>query len=164
MGDHTEVVDVEYDPESTSYKTLLNVFWSKHDPASQAWKRQYWNAIFYRNERQKEQAEASLARRKNEINGSIETEILPIRSFTRAETYHQKYYLQQNSGLVKKLMKPFPDMDTFLDSTVATRANSFLARKINEEELRKRLDADTYSTLSSETVERTEAILCGTEQ
>lgn len=164
MGDHTEVVQVEYNPEVTSYKKLLEEFWSNHDPTSQAWKRQYWNAVFYQNDRQKKHAESSLEEIQKDVNGSIETRVLPIRSFTRAEQYHQKYYLQQNRDLMQKLMKPYPDATSFLDSTVATRANAFVAKEINEKELRMRLDDAPFATISPEMLEQSEAILCGKQK
>ena len=147
LGDHTEVIQVDYNPDKTSYEQLLKVFWSNHDPTSQAWKRQYWNAIFVQNETQADQAETSLDAIKDELSGTVQTKILPIRSFTRAEQYHQKYYLQQRPTLVQKLQQPFSDLKSFLDSTVAARANAFIAREISEDTLRELLDDATYSTL-----------------
>ncbi len=140
------------------------MFWNHHDPATQAWKRQYWNAIFYQNQRQHELAGQSLESVKQQLDEQVETKLLPIRSFTRAEQYHQKYYLQQRPDLIKKLIKPHSDMKSFLDSNVAACANAFLAREISAETLRKRLDHATYSTLSPEELKRTEAILCGSSK
>ena len=33
-GDHTETVDIEYDPKIVSYAELLKMFWENHDPSS----------------------------------------------------------------------------------------------------------------------------------
>ncbi len=161
MGDHTEVVRVVYNPERTSYEQLLHVFWTHHDPASQAWKRQYWNAIFYRNETQKNAAEASIDDLKKTINADVETKILPLRSFTRAETYHQKYYLQQRNELVSLLNERFPSTSDMLDSEVATRANAFIAGTINEKEFREHLDRPLNSSLPESALDRVKTMMCG---
>ena len=34
LGDHTETVEVEYDPHLTSYGNLLDIFWANHDPTT----------------------------------------------------------------------------------------------------------------------------------
>ena len=39
--DHTEVIEVEYDPQVTDYKKMLDCFWRFHDPTSAIHKRQY---------------------------------------------------------------------------------------------------------------------------
>ncbi len=158
------MIQVDYDTEKTTYEQLVKVFWRHHNPTSQAWKRQYWNAIFFQNERQKEIAEASLEAIRKDVQGTVETKILPIRSFTRAEAYHQKYYLQQRPSLVRRLQQPFSDQKTFFDSTVAARANAFIASEISEQQLRQRLDEASYSTLSPDRLERTETIICGSKK
>ena len=56
LGDHTESIEVDYDPGIISYADLLKVFWRSHDPGSRSWSRQYIAAIFYHNEEQKKQA------------------------------------------------------------------------------------------------------------
>merc|ERR1712026_93144 len=52
LGDHTETVDLDYDPNVTDYAELLNIFWNNHDPCTKQ-KRQYMSAIFYHDEEQK---------------------------------------------------------------------------------------------------------------
>jgi len=32
LGDHTETIDVDYDPEVTNYEAMLRLFWKNHDP------------------------------------------------------------------------------------------------------------------------------------
>ena len=95
---HAESVLVEYDPSQVSYKDLLNVFWSIHDPTTLNRQgpdigTQYRSVIFYHNQRQKTAALAS--KEKLEKGGvypnPIVTEIVPASEFYRAEEYHQKY-------------------------------------------------------------------------
>ena len=52
IGDHTETVQVDYDPRQISYAQLLDIFWKSHQPTRSSWSEQYKNAIFYHNEDQ----------------------------------------------------------------------------------------------------------------
>ena len=46
LGDHTETVQVDYDPGQVSYEDLLRVFWQSHDPTEPIHSRQYASIIF----------------------------------------------------------------------------------------------------------------------
>ena len=59
LGDHTEAITIDYDPEVLSYEDLLGYFWRGHRCSSVNSSRQYRNAVFYRNDTQKSLAEAS---------------------------------------------------------------------------------------------------------
>ena len=84
MGDHTETVDIDYDPNQTSYAELLNIFWNNHDPCTKN-KKQYMSAIFYHDEEQKELALKTFDEAKKQRNRPIATEIAPATEFTDAE-------------------------------------------------------------------------------
>jgi peptide-methionine (S)-S-oxide reductase len=95
---HAEVVEVEYDPEKVSYGQLLDVFWSSHDPTTLNRQgpdvgTQYRSVIFYHDDDQKAEAEASRARiaAGGRFRRPIVTEVVPASTFWRAEEYHQKY-------------------------------------------------------------------------
>ena len=98
LGDHTESVEIEFNPEKISYKELLDHFWHEHDPTYKT-KTQYKSAIFVHDEEQKKVAEESLKNYQGKISGKIVTEIVPADTFYNAEDYHQKY-LQKNRGAV----------------------------------------------------------------
>jgi len=96
---HAEVCQIIYDPDIISYKELLEVFWSTHDPTTLNRQgadvgTQYRSAIFYHNDEQKELAE----KYKSELNNGdifdnpIVTEISSFETFYKAEVYHQEYY------------------------------------------------------------------------
>lgn len=94
---HYEAVEVEYDPAVVSYKDLLEVFWRNVDPLNGEGQfcdigPQYRAAVFYLDETQKEQAEASKARHEKMVQSSFETEVLPAAPFYKAEDYHQNYH------------------------------------------------------------------------
>ncbi|WAL65508.1 peptide-methionine (S)-S-oxide reductase MsrA [Amycolatopsis cynarae] len=97
---HAEVVLVVFDPARTSYETLLKVFWEGHDP-TQGMRQgndvgtQYRSAIYYSDDTQRAQAEASFASFETALRGAgygaITTEIAPLGEFYYAEDYHQQY-------------------------------------------------------------------------
>ena len=90
LGDHTETVQIEFDPSLVSYKKLLDKFWKLHDP-SVAQTKQYSSFIFTNSEDQAEEAKLS-AEAYAKISGKILlTKILKTEKFYRAEEYHQKY-------------------------------------------------------------------------
>lgn len=84
LGDHTETIDVDYDPNVTNFEKMLDMFWKNHDPTSRC-TRQYMSAIFYRDEEQKRLAEESMARENKNRNGKISTKVLPLGEFYVAE-------------------------------------------------------------------------------
>lgn len=128
MGDHTETVDIDFDPSQTSYSDLLDVFWRNHDPTAKC-SRQYMSAIFYHDEEQKRAAEQSMTRaaddeQRQNNRRKINTLILPIEHFTEAEDYHQKYILQQHGWLLTALdIDPGRDV---IGSHAAARLNGYL--------------------------------------
>ncbi len=88
-----EAIEITFDPKIISYKKLLDVFWSTHDPTQLNRQgadvgTQYRSAIFYMNEKQKEVATES----KKKIKEKVMTEIVPLKKFYTAEEYHQNYY------------------------------------------------------------------------
>ncbi|XP_078437864.1 peptide methionine sulfoxide reductase A1-like [Wolffia australiana] len=93
---HSEVVRVQYDPSECSYDTLLDVFWSRHDPTTLNRQgndvgSQYRSGIYFYTPEQEAAALASLERQQKQLNRKIVTEILPAKKFYRAEEYHQQY-------------------------------------------------------------------------
>ena len=96
---HHEAVQVTFDPTITPYQKLLETFWLNIDPTDPGGQfydrgRSYQTAIFYSNEDQKEQAEASkesLAQ-SGRFDRPIATEVLPAVTFYPAEEYHQDYH------------------------------------------------------------------------
>ncbi|XVQ11941.1 peptide-methionine (S)-S-oxide reductase MsrA [Spirillospora sp. CA-255316] len=97
---HTETVRVVYHPARVSYEELLRVFWEAHDP-TQGMRQgndvgtQYRSAIFYRDDAQRKQAEASRDAFQKVLtaagHGAITTEITRAGDYYFAEDYHQQY-------------------------------------------------------------------------
>lgn len=104
---HAESIDIEFDSKIVSYDKLLDVFWKIHDPTTLNRQgldmgTQYRSAIFYHNEKQKKQAEASLKKAQKNFKNRIVTEIKKAPEFYKAEEYHQKYL---DKNLVQRLFR-----------------------------------------------------------
>jgi peptide-methionine (S)-S-oxide reductase len=127
LGDHTETIQIDYDPEKISYETLLDVFWDSHNPTVPVWSRQYMSAIFYHDENQKRLALVSMESREAKLDSKIYTEVTPFSEFYLAEDYHQKYYLQGVSELKRDTRAVYPDTENFINSTAAARLNGFVS-------------------------------------
>lgn len=96
---HVEAVEVVYDPAKINYNQLLKIYWSSIDPTDdggQFYDRgsQYETVIFYGNEEEKAQAEASKAEISKRLGASVATRIEPRQKFYKAEEAHQDYYLK----------------------------------------------------------------------
>jgi peptide-methionine (S)-S-oxide reductase len=96
---HLEVVELTYDPQVIDYARLLEHYWQNIDPTRDDGQfcdsgTQYRPAIFYRGEKQKRLAEASLAKieRTKAFPDQIKVALLPAGAFYPAEAYHQDYY------------------------------------------------------------------------
>jgi len=126
LGDHSETIQIDYDPTQISYQELLDVFWSSHSPTARPWSRQYASMVFYHNQEQKRLAEASRDREAASRGSPIYTEIVPFVKFYLAETYHQKYRLQQVPALLREFRSIYPQDDEFVYSTAAARVNGYL--------------------------------------
>ena len=97
---HAEAVRVTFDADKVSYDTLLDAFWSLHDPTQVNRQgpdvgTQYRSAVFYNDETQRVAAEASKARAQAKFARPIATQIVPAQPFYRAEDYHQRYLEKQ---------------------------------------------------------------------
>ena len=127
MGDHSESIQIDYDPALMSYAKLLEIFWQNHDPTARAWRRQYMSAIFYHNEEQKRMALETMAGEEKRRNKKIQTEILPFAKFYLAEDYHQKYQLRQHRELMTEFKTMYPRPVDFINSTAAARVNGYVS-------------------------------------
>jgi peptide-methionine (S)-S-oxide reductase len=96
---HAEVIQIRFDPEVISFKEILQVFFTVHDPTTL--NRQgndvgssYRSAIFYHSDEQKRVAEETIAEFNAEgiYDNPIVTEVKAFDKFWPAENYHQEYF------------------------------------------------------------------------
>ena len=134
LGDHTEAIQIDFDPKKISFAQLLDIFWNAHDPCAKSWSTQYMSAVFVANDGQRRVAEET--RDALGKGRAIRTPILEATKFTNAEDYHQKYRLQ-NVQLMRELAPRFDEFSEFVNSTAAARLNGFLAGYGSKEALEK---------------------------
>jgi peptide-methionine (S)-S-oxide reductase len=97
--EHAEVVQITFDPKIISYKEILQIFFTMHDPTTLNRQgndvgTQYRSVIFYHNNEQRLMAlqvieEMNLARIYDQ---PIVTRVEPFKAFYKAEDYHQEYF------------------------------------------------------------------------
>lgn len=107
--DHAEAVKVVFDNEKVTYRNLLELFWTIHDPTQGNRQgndigSQYRSVVFYTSQEQKETAEQTRDIYQAAIDqagfGTITTEIIPASDhvYYPAEEYHQKYLAKNPNG------------------------------------------------------------------
>jgi peptide methionine sulfoxide reductase msrA/msrB len=101
---HAEAVQIVFDPKLVSYKDLLKVFFTLHDPTTINRQgadvgTQYRSAIFYHDEDQKQTAHEVIRDLETSKvwESPIVTQVVPLEKFWPAEEYHQQYY-RRNPG------------------------------------------------------------------
>lgn len=111
---HAESVQITFDPEVISFKDLLRIFFTVHDPTTLNRQgadvgTQYRSAIFYHDAEQKREAEEVI----KEIeaakiwNAPIVTEVTPFKNFYPAEDYHQEYFVNNpDQGYCRIVIAP----------------------------------------------------------
>lgn len=123
---HAEVIQVHFDPNTVSYRDLLNVFFAIHDPTTLNRQgadvgSQYRSAIFYHDDEQKMIAEELIKDLNSQKiwNRPIVTEVAKLDKFFMAEDYHQEYFARNPyqpycqavvAPKVSKFRKHFLDM------------------------------------------------------
>ncbi|HMD79514.1 MAG TPA: peptide-methionine (S)-S-oxide reductase MsrA [Nitrososphaerales archaeon] len=96
---HAEVAQITFDPSVITYRELLEVLFSTHDPTTLNRQgadegTQYRSVIFYGNDDQKRETEAIMKELTMErvFRSPIVTEVSPLGTFYPAEDYHREYY------------------------------------------------------------------------
>lgn len=109
---HAEVIRIIFDSDIISYETILNIFFTAHNPTTLNQQgadigTQYRSVIFYHNNLQKEQAEECISKLQPYFNVSIVTEVSPLINYYNAEDYHQGYYkLNPTQGYCTYVISP----------------------------------------------------------
>lgn len=101
---HAEVVQITYDPAVVSFRDLLDVFFTIHDPTTKDRQGadvgpQYRSIILYHDPAQKAEAERAIAEvgEQGLWRASLVTEVVPLETFYPGEAYHQDYF-ENNPG------------------------------------------------------------------
>lgn len=94
---HAEVIQITFDEQKITYKKLLEIFMTTHDPTTLNRQgadvgTQYRSVIFYHNEEQKTIAEQVINEMKKVYNDPIVTQLKPLDKFFPAEKEHHDFY------------------------------------------------------------------------
>ena len=126
LGDHTEVVQVEFDPDAVAYRDLLSRVFSSHNPQRQTRETQYQNVVFAGTEDQRAVLDEFLATRGLTADG-IGTRVEQLSRFYPAEEYHQKYKLRSVSSLMDAFEAAGYGDDELRESPIAAKLNGYAA-------------------------------------
>ncbi|NUZ10746.1 peptide-methionine (S)-S-oxide reductase MsrA [Pseudoalteromonas sp. McH1-7] len=109
---HAEVVQLQFNPDKVSFITLLEMFFTLHDPTQLNRQgndigTQYRSVVFYHNEQQQQQTQDYIAQLQPQLPEKIVTEISPAPIFYPAEQYHQDYFTENpNQGYCSVMIAP----------------------------------------------------------
>ncbi len=130
-GTHAEAIEITFDPQEISYRTLLEFFFQIHDPTTR--NRQgndvgasYRSAIFYTNTEQKRVAEDTIA----DVNasglwpGKVVTEVVPVSDFWQAEPEHQDYLERVPNGYTCHYVRPNWELPRRADAEGAAKVRA----------------------------------------
>jgi peptide-methionine (S)-S-oxide reductase len=102
---HAEAVEIEYNPEETNYKKLLDFFFQIHNPTTLNQQgndkgTSYRSAIFYANEEERAVAEEmiEIVNQSGRWDDPVVTTLEPLTRFWSAEDYHQDYLVKNPNG------------------------------------------------------------------
>ncbi|MFP6770740.1 MAG: peptide-methionine (S)-S-oxide reductase MsrA [Alphaproteobacteria bacterium] len=112
-GTHAEGIEIIFDPERTSFRTLLEFFFQIHDPSTlnqqgNDWGISYRSGIYYVDEAQREEALRTIA----DVDasgiwpGKVVTEVEPVGDFWVAEPEHQDYLERLPHGYTCHFIRP----------------------------------------------------------
>jgi len=96
---HAEVVRLTFDPAIVTYREILEIFFTIHDPTTPNRQgndcgTQYRSVIFFHSPQQQEVAKQVIAEMANVWDAPIVTELVPATAYYKAEDYHQNYFRQ----------------------------------------------------------------------
>tara|TARA_B100002003_G_C14131283_1_gene544090 strand:+ start:306 stop:1409 length:1104 start_codon:yes stop_codon:yes gene_type:complete len=164
---HTETVEVSYNPKEVSYGELLVVFWQQINPTDAEGSfvdrgNQYRSAIFYKNEEEQKTAETTRDQldELGIFSAPIVTEITPFKTFYKAEDYHQDYHVKNpvRYKVYRKGSGRDQYLETIWDAETIKRVKEALLlmkfKKPSDEELRNTLTPEQYKITQKDGTER----------
>jgi peptide-methionine (S)-S-oxide reductase len=126
LGDHTECLQIDFDPARVSYDDLLHMFWQMHDARRPAYSDQYASLVLAHDDTQLAAARAFRDKLAVRAGSPLATRIAPLQVFHPAEDYHQKYRLRSDRVLAAEFRAMLPDETSLRESTAAARVNGYL--------------------------------------
>jgi len=109
---HAEAVEIIYDPQEVTFKTLVEVYFGSQNVTQQNGQgpdlgSQYRSIIFYQNEEQKSIIETKIKELQEKYSEPIAAEVMPFQKFWVAEAYHQDYKKNHpNNSYIRNVSNP----------------------------------------------------------
>mmetsp|Transcript_24927 Transcript_24927/g.44325 ORF Transcript_24927/g.44325 Transcript_24927/m.44325 type:complete len:104 (-) Transcript_24927:103-414(-) len=92
MKDHTECIQIQYDPNIISFDALLDIMFAEHRGyLNKPYSIQYRSGIWYQTEEQEKCARGKIDEIRQATSREVFTHVAPLGEFYMAEEYHQKY-------------------------------------------------------------------------
>ena len=93
---HAEVVKLEFDPDIINYKSILEFFFTIHDPTTLNYQgpdfgTQYRSEIFFLNDKQKNIAEDIIKQTNKKLSGKVVTTCSLLKNYCPAKECHQRF-------------------------------------------------------------------------
>ena len=126
LGDHTEVLQVDYDPDRCSFRDLVTTAVRSHDPRREVRKTQYQNVLFAESAAQREVLHDCLADVGLDPD-AVATRVERLSRFYPAEDYHQKYSLRSDPSLSSAFEDAGYDDAALRESPAAAKLNGVAA-------------------------------------
>jgi peptide-methionine (S)-S-oxide reductase len=122
---HAEVVRIEFDPARITYREVLEVFFTIHDPTQLNRQgndvgTQYRSVIYTHSDEQRRVADEVIAELQPHAKGRVVTEVAPAPEYFRAEAYHQEYF-RNNMGQGYCMFVVAPKVEKFRRTFAAKR-------------------------------------------
>jgi len=121
IGDHSEAVQVDYDPERLSFGDVVDVAIENHSVRTQPRDRQYQHVICYESAEQRAVVEDRLDALTVD---HVRTRVEPLDAFHPAETYHQKYHLRSKRAIRSAFEDAGYDATAIRESPAAAKLNA----------------------------------------
>jgi len=150
IGDHTEAVQLKFDPSQISYEELLNIFWKEHSPTHESHSLQYKSVIYTHTAEQKLIAKKMKTSLEKISGKPIYTIIEDAKDFFLAEDYHQKFAFQ-GCTLISNAFT-FDSAESIAYSPIFTKLNGYVTGKGKREDLLRDLKQWNLSSLLEEQI------------
>jgi len=133
IGDHTETLQLKFDPSQISYENLLTIFWNEHSATYESYSLQYKSAIYCHTREQKLIAK-NMKTSLEKISGKpIYTVIEDAKDFYLAEDYHQKFAFQ-GCTVISGAFK-YDTAESIAHSPIFPKLNGYLTGRGKREDL-----------------------------
>jgi len=121
LGDHSEAVQVEYDPDQLAFEEVVDIAIENHSVRTQPRDRQYQHVLFFESPAERNSIETRLDALAVD---DVQTRVEALDAFHPAETYHQKYHLRSKRAVLSAFEEAGYDATAIRESPAAATLNA----------------------------------------